>query len=61
VRHHASAGKELDRNRAIVAAVDVLVAAPLEDREVQRSGTWATVRSARRKGIPVVMLSRGAR
>lgn len=50
----------MERNDAIVAAADVLVAAPETDREVQRSGTWATVRRARRKGIPVVMLSRGA-
>jgi hypothetical protein len=49
----------LARNRDIVAAVDVLVAVPECDREQQRSGTWATVRYARAKGIPVVLLPRG--
>lgn len=49
----------LARNRELVAAVDLLIAAPRTDREVLRSGTWATVRYARRRGIPVVMLSRG--
>jgi hypothetical protein len=57
--HYAMVGEELDRNREIVAAVSVLIAAPLTDKEEQRSGTWATVRAARKKGIPVVMLSRG--
>jgi hypothetical protein len=51
----------LVRNHHIVDAVAVLLAAPHTDREEQRSGTWATVRYARTKGIPVVMLSRGAR
>lgn len=49
----------LVRNRRIVEACDVLVAAPETDREVVRSGTWATVRYARQAGKPVVMLSRG--
>lgn len=49
----------LTRNRNIVAAVDILVAAPETDEEELRSGTWATVRYARARGIPVVMLSRG--
>jgi hypothetical protein len=44
----------LERNQAIVAAVDRLIAAPAEDREILRSGTWATIRHALRKGIPVV-------
>lgn len=50
----------LVRNRNIVAACDVLIAAPETDKEQQRSGTWATVRYARAAGKPVVMLSRGA-
>ena len=57
--YHAVQGGELLRNRRIVEAVDLLVAAPATDREIQRSGTWATVRYARRKTIMVVMLSRG--
>lgn len=49
----------LRRDRDIVVMCRVLVAAPETDREVQRSGTWATVRYARRAVKPVVMLSRG--
>jgi hypothetical protein len=49
----------LVRDRHIVDAVIVLIAAPRTDKEELRSGTWATVRYARQKGIPVVMLSRG--
>lgn len=49
----------LERNRHMVDACDVLIAAPETDREVLRSGTWATVRYARSQGRPVVMLSRG--
>lgn len=59
VRYPAHAyGSPLERNRAIVARVDVLIAAPQTDKEVLRSGTWATVRYARAKGIPIIMLSR---
>lgn len=42
----------LDRNIAIVLAVDVLLAAP-DGPERQRSGTWSTVRNARKYGKPV--------
>lgn len=38
----------LNRNRQIVAAVEVLLAFPGESKEVLRSGTWSTVRWARR-------------
>jgi hypothetical protein len=38
----------LERNRAIVNACRVLIAAPSQSAEVLRSGTWATVRYARR-------------
>lgn len=49
----------LVRNRHIVEACDMLVAAPLVDKEELRSGTWATVRYARQAVKPYVMLSRG--
>ena len=58
VAHPAEPGKELARNRVIVANSDILIAAPRTDKEELRSGTWATVRYARQAGIPVVMLSR---
>ena len=40
----------MDRNRDIVDACDVLVACPRSDSEELRSGTWSTVRYARRVG-----------
>jgi len=54
----AAKGKELARDRTIVAESDILIAAPLTDKEVLRSGTWATIRYAFKKGIPIVMLPR---
>ena len=46
----------LRRNKSIVNACDVLFAAPLLAVESTRSGTWATIRYARKRGIQVVML-----
>lgn len=44
----------LDRNRDIVADADVLIACPSNYVNIPRgSGTWATVRYARVKGIPI--------
>lgn len=43
----------LDRNQDIVDEVDVLIATPGEYKEQLRSGTWATIRRARKKGIPI--------
>lgn len=47
----------LQRNHHIVQAVDVLIAIPGEDDEVLRSGTWSTVRYARKVNCPVVLLT----
>lgn len=44
----------LERNRDIAAAVDTLLAMPHGEEEL-RSGTWATVRAARRHGLPIVV------
>ena len=46
----------LSRNRNIVDACDVLLACPKEAGEERRSGTWATIRYARRVGRPVVIV-----
>ena len=46
----------LERNHAIVDACDVLVATPGESREVTRSGTWATVRYARKLGRKIYII-----
>jgi hypothetical protein len=51
----------LQRNEAIVDAADFLFAAP-EGEETNRSGTWATVRYARRREVATaVILPSGAR
>lgn len=47
----------LVRNRKIVMASELLIAAPLGD-EVLRSGTWATVRRARVVGCDVLIIPR---
>ena len=46
----------LDRDHDIVDNTDVLIAAPASTREDIRSGTWATVRYARRKGRVIMMI-----
>jgi hypothetical protein len=51
----------LARNDNIVASVRVLLAAPNSMTENLRSGTWATIRYARKKGIPIyIVLPNGA-
>lgn len=46
----------LDRNRIISLVADQLIAFPLQDSEITRSGTWATVRAFRAKGKPVAVV-----
>lgn len=46
----------LVRDRHIVDSGEVLLAAPRAMYEERHSGTWATVRYARKKGVPVIML-----
>lgn len=46
----------LIRNRHIVAECDVLLACPAETQEELRSGTWYTVRHARRQKKPIVII-----
>lgn len=50
---HAHKGY-LDRNRDIVDACDILLACPDGEEEV-RSGTWYTIRYAKRSGKPVLV------
>lgn len=44
------------RDHDIVDVSDYMVAAPHTDRELIRSGTWATVRYARKKNKPVTLV-----
>ena len=43
----------LTRNREMVREIDVLIVIPKGDKETRRSGTWATVRYARKRGVDV--------
>ena len=43
----------LDRNEDIVKVTEVLIAIPCEYEERLRSGTWATIRFARKLGRPI--------
>ena len=45
-------GGYMARNDRTIELTDVLIAFPETPDEVLRSGTWATVRRAQRKGIP---------
>lgn len=46
----------LIRNQHIVNASGILLACPKSEREELRSGTWATIRYARKQGKPVVII-----
>lgn len=46
----------LDRNKDIVDATDFLIASPGEKEEQLRSGTWSTVRYARKKNKRVMII-----
>ena len=48
----------LERNKEIVKRSTILIAAPYSLKEENRSGTWATIRYARKweNGIPIIIL-----
>ena len=46
----------LDRNKDIVDHSDFLIATPGEFKERLRSGTWSTVRYARKKNKPIYII-----
>jgi len=46
----------LDRNKDIVDASSFLIATPKTIQEELRSGTWSTVRYARRQGVEVMVV-----
>ena len=45
----------LDRNKDIVNNCDILIACPENDKEVLRSGTWSTIRYAKKINKPVLL------
>ncbi len=46
----------LERNHDIVDAVSHMLATPAEFEEIQRSGTWATIRYARKQNKPLMIV-----
>jgi hypothetical protein len=48
--------KPLVRNGDIVADADLQIGTPSTHKEVMRSGTWATIRRARKSGTPLVIV-----
>jgi len=55
----ARAKPPLERDKDIVdLGKDLLIAAPLTDQESTRSGTWHTIRYAKKIGVMVLLLSR---
>lgn len=48
----------LDRNKIIVDMSDVMLIVPYTNKEILRSGTWATYRYAQKKSVPVRMVER---
>jgi len=54
---HYAAESYLKRDKVIVDSTDCLIAAPRSNTEILRSGTWATIRYARKKNKPVFILA----
>ncbi|MDA7864443.1 hypothetical protein N9F48_03575 [Akkermansiaceae bacterium] len=48
----------LQRNKEIVSETDILLGFPATQHEVQRSGTWATIRNARKHNKEVRIFSK---
>jgi hypothetical protein len=46
----------LERNQQIVNWITLLIACPSSKAEAVRSGTWTTVRYARKKGIAILVI-----
>lgn len=46
----------IPRNHDIVNDAELMIAAPAEEQEVLRSGTWATIRYAKKTGSPLVII-----
>lgn len=53
--------ENLVRNRKIVNSVEMLLAFPSTESEVVRSGTWATIRYANKRLVPVKIITPSGR
>jgi len=49
----------LERNHEIVNISDRVIACPKQELEVVRSGTWATIRYATKRRVPLLVISPG--
>lgn len=54
--HAAPPKPYMVRNAQIVAAADLMIATPAEMTEQPRGGTWGTIRIARARGVPLVIV-----
>lgn len=54
--YHFSKKEYIDRNHAIVDASRIMIATPKENTEKLRSGTWATIRYAKKMKKPVMIV-----
>jgi hypothetical protein len=46
----------IERNHNIVDNTDMLIAFPSTKTEILKSGTWATIRYARKKGKKIIII-----
>ena len=46
----------LERDDDVIKAVEIMLATPHEEYEIMRSGTWATIRHARKKKKPIFII-----
>lgn len=51
----------LDRNQDIVNGCDIIIACPKQEQDEQRSGTWATIRYAKKTNKPITIVYPSAR
>lgn len=56
-REIAEPVRPMERNRAIVADADIMIACPPNDTPIKKgSGTWATIRFAERADVPTIIV-----
>lgn len=48
----------LDRNKVIVRMSGIMLIVPYSNKEIMRSGTWATYRYAKKINVPIRMVER---
>lgn len=54
--HMYPARPPLIRNKIMVTMSDIVIATPYHDHEIRRSGTWMTVRFARKEYRPIIII-----